>query len=127
MNAFLWVLQIGLGLFYFAGGAYKVFMYQELANQAFVLSRGAWTAMGCIEMLGAILLVIPASGKWAHVVTPAAAAVLALESLVLAGNYARFSLELTAANPLVWALGMGLLTAVIAYGRVVRPLAPAAN
>ena len=46
MNVLLWVLQISLAFLYFAGGAYKVFMYDELVNQAFVLSRGAWAAIG---------------------------------------------------------------------------------
>jgi hypothetical protein len=49
---------------------------------------------------------------------------LALETLVLAGLYARHSVKLTAANPMVWAAVMGLLVAFVAYGRyALRPLA----
>jgi hypothetical protein len=55
--------------------------------------------------------------------TALGAAVLALETLGLAGLYARYSLELTAANPLVWSVVMGVLVAFVAYGRyAVRPL-----
>ena len=49
---------------------------------------------------------------------------LALETLALAGLYARYSLRLAATNPMVWAVVMGLLVAFVAYGRyALRPLA----
>lgn len=49
---------------------------------------------------------------------------LALETLGLAGLYARYSLKLAATNPMVWAVVMGLLTAFVAYGRyALRPFA----
>jgi hypothetical protein len=81
------------------------------------LSRGGWGALGVFEMLCAVLLVVPAAVKWMPVLTPLAAAVLALESLGLALLYARYSLELTAANPLVWVVVIGLTAAFVAYGR----------
>lgn len=122
MNVLLWVLQLALALLYLAGGAYKVFMFDELANQMVALSRGGWRALGVLEMLCGVLLVVPAAAKWMPVLTPLAAAVLALETLALAGLYARYSLKLTATNPLVWAVVMGLLAAFVAYGRyALRP------
>src|SRR5437899_1918820 len=69
------------------------------------------------EMVGAVLLIVPAAAKWMPVLTPLAAAALALETLALAGLYARYSLKLAATNPLVWAVVMGLLSAFVAYGR----------
>jgi hypothetical protein len=122
MNVLLWVLQIALALLYLAGGAYKTFMFDELASQMSVLSRGGWRALGVLEMLGAVLLVVPAAARWMPVLTPLAAATLALETLVIAGLYARYSLRLAATNPLVWAVVMGLLAAFVAYGRyALRP------
>lgn len=124
MNVFLWVVQVALALLYVSGGAYKTFMFDELAKQMHALSRGGWRALGVLEILGAVLLVVPAAAKWMPVLTPLAAAVLALETLALAGLYARYSLKLTAANPLVWAAVMGLLAAFVAYGRyALRPAA----
>jgi hypothetical protein len=119
MNVLLWVLQVPLALLSLAGGAYKVFMFDELAKvpAAGALSRGGWGALGVFEMLCAVLLVVPAAVKWMPVLTPLAAAVLALESLGLALLYARYSLELTAANPLVWVVVIGLTAAFVAYGR----------
>ena len=117
MNVLLWVLQIALALLYLAGGAYKTFMFDELASQMRALSRGGWGAVGVFEMLGAVLLVVPAAATWMPILTPLAAAALALETLALAGLYARYSLKLTVAKPLVWAVVMGLLVAFTAYGR----------
>ena len=97
-------------------------MFDELANQLSALSRGGWGALGVFEMLCGILLVVPAATKWMPVLTPLVAAALALETLALAGLYARYSLELTVTNPLVWSVVMGLLVAFVAYGRyTLRP------
>ena len=124
MNALLWVLQVGLALLYFAGGAYKTFMFDELAGQMGVLSRGGWRTLGILEVVCAVLLVFPAAARWVPALTPIAAAALALETLVLAGLYARNSLQLAPTNPMVWAAVMGVLVAFVAYGRyAVRPLA----
>lgn len=117
MNVFLWVLQAVLAFLYLSGGGYKVFAFDELAAQFSVLPRAGWSALGVVEMVGAVLLVVPAAIKRMPILTPLAAAVLALETLGIAGLYARYSLELTASNPLVWAVVMGLLAAFVAYGR----------
>ncbi len=110
MNVLLWVLQVALALLYLAGGSYKTFKFDALANQMRALPPGGWRALGVLEMLGAVLLIVPA-------VTPLAAGALALETLALAGLYARYSLKLAATNPMVWAVVMGLLSAFVAYGR----------
>ncbi len=124
MNVLLWILQAALALLSLAGGSYKVFQFDELAKvpAAGALSRGGWGAIGVFEMVCALLLVVPAAVKWIPVLTPLAAAALALESLALAVLYARYSLALTATNPLVYVVVMGLMAAFIAYGRyALRP------
>jgi DoxX-like family len=126
MNILLWVFQVALALLSFAGGAYKVFKFDELAKvpTTGALPRAGWSALGVFEMLCAILLVVPAAAKWMPVLTPLAALALAMECLALAGLFARFSLKLTAANPLVWVVAMGLMAVFVAYGRyALRPLA----
>ena len=122
MNALVGVLQVALALLTIAGGAYKTFQFDALANQMVALPRGGWAALGILEMVCAVLLVVPISGKWMPVQIPLAAAVLALETLTLAGLYAQYSLQLTTANPFVWAAVMGVLVAFVAYARyAVRP------
>lgn len=117
MNVLLWVFQGLLALLYLAGGSYKTFKFQELASQLPTLPLGAWRVLGVIEMLGAVLLIVPAATKWMPSLTAQAAALLALETLGLAALYAQYSLKFAATNPMVWALVMGLLVAFVAYGR----------
>jgi hypothetical protein len=117
MNILLWVCQAVLALLYLSGGAYKIFSFDEVASQMTALSRGGWRALGVFEVLGAVLLIVPAATTWLPVLTPLAAAALALETLAIAVLYASYSLELAATNPLIWAVVMGLLAAFVAYGR----------
>src|SRR6266540_2945467 len=103
MNILLWSLQAVLAFLYISGGAYKVFKFDQLANHVTALSRSGWRALGVLEIVGAVLLVVPAAANWMPVLTTIAAAVLALETLGLAALYARISLKPAVANPLVWA------------------------
>ena len=122
MHVLLWVLQIALAFLYLSGGFYKAFKTDALSVLFRALSRGGWRVLGLVEMLGAVLLIVPGVAHWQPALTPIAAAVLALETFGLAWIYSRVSKKLTAANPLVWALVMGLLAAFVAYGR--HELAP---
>jgi hypothetical protein len=119
MNVLLWVLQALLALLYLSGGAYKVFSFDEVARQLDALSRSTWSAIGVFEMVGAILLIVPAAARWMPVLTPVAAAALSVEALALSVLYAQYSLKLSAENPLVWSVLMALLAAFVAYGRFV--------
>ncbi len=122
MNILLWVLQVALGFLYVAGGYYKAFKFEELASQFTAIPHGGWRALGAIEMLGAVLLIVPAATKWMPGLTPIAAGVLAVETLFISGVYARHSTKLTAENPLIWSVVMLLLVAFVAYGRyAIRP------
>jgi len=117
MNITLWVLQAVLAFLYLAGGYFKAFKFDELASQYTALPHGGWRALGVLEMLGAVLLIVPAATKWMPGMTTVAAALLALEGLALAALFSRYSLKPTAENPLLWNVVMGLLAAFVAYGR----------
>lgn len=117
MNVVLWVVQCGLAFLYLSGGAYKTFAFDEVAAQLTAVPRAGWGAVGVLEMVGGVLLIVPAATKWMPMLTPLAAAVLAVETLVLAAIYAHYSLELAITNPLVFAVPMCLGAAVVAYGR----------
>jgi hypothetical protein len=88
------------------------------------LGSWGWGALGVFEMLCAVLLVVPGVAKWMPVLTPLAAAALALESLALALLYAQYSLAIAATNPLVYVVVMALMAAFVACGRYA--LGPAA-
>lgn len=122
MNVVLWILQALLALLYLSGGAYKVFRFDEVAGQFDLLSRSGWSAIGVFEIAGGLLLIVPAALKWWPVLTPFAAAALALEAVALSALYAQHSLKLTVENPLLWSLLMGLVAIFVAYGRfALRP------
>ena len=122
MNVLLWILQVALALLYLAGGAFKTFNPDDVAKQISALPRAGWRVLGVLEVLGAVLLIVPAAAKWMPILTPLAAAALTLETLALAGLYAQYSLDLAATNPLVWSVVMGLMAAFVAYGRyALRP------
>ena len=118
MNVLLWVLQIALAFLYVSGGFYKMFKFDQLAGYLRAIPRGGWRALGLIEVVGGLMLVIPLALGWMPTLTTLAAAVLAVETLAIAAVYARYSLKLTAANPMVWATGMGILTTFVAFGRL---------
>lgn len=117
MNILLWVLQGVLALLYLAGGAFKTFNPDDVAKQIPAVPRGGWMALGVVEMLGGVLLIVPALTGWAPSLTPLVATVLAVETLALAALYARYSRKLTPSNPLVYAAVMFILVAFVAYGR----------
>jgi hypothetical protein len=122
MNLMLWIAQVALALLSLAGGAYKLFAYAELAKMpaTAALPRFGWSALGALELICGVLLVVPLAMKWMPILTPLAAAVLVLESLALAALYARFSTQLTPSNPLVWVAIMAILGALVACGRYAR-------
>jgi hypothetical protein len=119
MHVLLWVLQIVLALQAVAGGAYKVFQFDKLENAppTAALPRAGWTAIGVLEIVCGLLLVLPAATGWMPILTPLGAAVLAVESFALAALYARHSLNIAATNPLVYVVFSGVLAAFVAYGR----------
>lgn len=119
MNIFLWILQILLAFLCIAGGAYKIFGFEELAKMpaTAALPRAGWGAIGILEIVLGVLLVVPAATKWMPVLTPAAAALLVVESVLLALLYARHSLQFVATNPLVWVVAIAVMAAIVAYGR----------
>jgi hypothetical protein len=117
MNALLWFLQFALVLLYLAGGAYKMFSSGEMATQMHALPRLGWAAVGVYEMVGALLLAIPAVAKWLQPTIAVVAMALALESFGLAFLYAHYSHALAATNPMPWSIAIGLLAALLAWGR----------
>ena len=82
MNILLWALQAVLGLLYVAGGYYKAFNFEKLADQFTAIPHGGWRVLGVIEMLGAVLLIVPAATKWKPRLTPIAAPATSILSVV---------------------------------------------
>jgi uncharacterized membrane protein YphA (DoxX/SURF4 family) len=118
MNILLWILQVLAALLYGASGVMKVFMFDEISKdvRSFdALPRGAWLALGIVELVCVVGLILPAALHWQPRLTVTAAVVLALESLVFIGVHVKYS-EIA---PVIMSGALGLLMVFIAYGRMV--------
>ena len=118
MNILLWVLQVLAALLYGASGVMKVFMFDKVSGQVpsfGALPREAWIALGVLELVCMVALVVPAAFRWRPGLTVVAATVLAVESLVFIGVHAKYG-EI---GSIIMSAVLGLLMAFIAYGRAV--------
>lgn len=123
MNVVLWVLQVLAALLYGASGCMKVFMFDRISKDVpsfGALPREGWMALGILELACAVGLIAPAALRWKPGLTVAAAAILALESLVFIWVH----VKVREIAPIVLSAGLGLLMAFLAYGRLVlKPIA----
>jgi hypothetical protein len=117
LDAVLWALQALAALVYGSSGVMKVFLFDKVSADVpsfGALPRKAWTALGVLELLCVVALVVPGALHWQAWLTVAAAAVLALESLLFVWVHAKYR----EAGSIVMAAALGLLMASIAYGRM---------
>jgi uncharacterized membrane protein YphA (DoxX/SURF4 family) len=123
MNILLWTLQVLAALLYAASGVMKVFMFDKISKQdpSFgALPREAWAALGILELICTVGLIVPAALRWQPSLTVVAATVLAIESLVFIWVHSKYG----TIPPIIMSAVLGLLMAFIAYGRMVlKPIA----
>jgi uncharacterized membrane protein YphA (DoxX/SURF4 family) len=118
MNTLLWVLQIIAAFLYGASGIMKIFMFDKISGDVpsfGALPRRAWTALGILELVATVGLIVPSAFRWKPGLTPLAAAVLAIESLVFIGVHAKYR----ETGSIIMSGVLGLLMAFVAYGRMV--------
>ena len=105
-------------LLYAASGVMKAFLFDKVSAGVAsfgALPRGAWLALGLLELVCAVGLIVPAAFRWHPALTGVAAAALAFESLVFVGVHVRYR-EMAS---IIMSVVLGLLMAFIAYGRLV--------
>ena len=118
MNTLLWVLQVLAALLYGASGVMKVFMFDKVSEGVAsfgALPREAWMALGIVELVCTVGLIVPGVFHWKPSLTVVAATVLAIESLLFVWVHVRFR----ESAPTIMSGVLGLLMAFIAYGRMV--------
>jgi uncharacterized membrane protein YphA (DoxX/SURF4 family) len=118
MNILLWVLQVLAALVYGASGVMKVFMFDKISREVAsfgALPREVWMALGILELVCVVALIVPAAFRWQPSLTVVAAIVLALESLVFIGVHVKYH----ETGSIIMSAVLGLLMAFIAYGRMV--------
>ena len=117
MNTLLWVLQIIAAFLYGASGIMKIFMFDKISGDVpsfGALPRRAWMALGILELVATVGLIVPSAFRWKPGLTPLAAAVLAIESLVFIGVHAKYR----EVGPIIMCSVLGLVMAFVAYGRM---------
>jgi uncharacterized membrane protein YphA (DoxX/SURF4 family) len=118
MNILLWVLQILAALLYASSGVMKTFLFDKVSGDVpsfGALPRNAWAALGVLELVCTVGLIVPSAFHWQPALTVVAASALAVESLVFIGVHVRYR-EIP---PIVFSAVLGLLMAFVAYGRMV--------
>jgi hypothetical protein len=122
MHIFLWVLQILTALAYGASGVMKAFMFDKVSGDVpsfGALPKGAWIALGILELICVAGLILPSALRWHPRLTVLAATILALESLVFLWVHVKYE----EVGPMVMLIILGLVMAFIAYGRaVLKPI-----
>ena len=118
MNILLWILQIFAALLYGASGVIEVFMFDKVSQQVpsfGALPREAWKALGILELVCTVGLIVPDALHWQPALTVVAAMVLTIESLVFVWVHAKYG-EISS---IILSGVLGLLMAFIVYGRMV--------
>jgi len=118
INILLWVLQVLAALLYGASGVMKVFMFDKVSKDVpsfGALPKRAWMALGVLELVCTVGLIVPAAFHWKPALTAVAAAALAVESLVFVGVHAKYRETPT----IIMCVVLGLLMAFVAYGRMI--------
>jgi len=118
MNILLWVLQVLTALLYGSSGVMKVFLFDKVSEgvPSFgAMPRGVWMALGILELVCTVGLIVPGALHWYPGLTAAAAAVLAVESLVFVWVHVKYR----ETGTIVMSGVLGLLMAFLVYGRMV--------
>jgi uncharacterized membrane protein YphA (DoxX/SURF4 family) len=116
MNIILWTLQILTALMYAASGTMKVFMFDKISADVpsfGALPRQVWTALGILELICAVALIVPDALPWKPSLTVAAASILVIESLLFVWVHTKYPEKM----PLILSAVLGVIMAFIAYGR----------
>ncbi|MFI6317888.1 DoxX family protein [Nonomuraea sp. NPDC050556] len=115
MNVVLWVLQILLALLFLAAGVAKSTMPKDRLQPRLPyvedFSQGQMRAIGVVELLAAIGLVLPWATGIAPVLTPLAAAGLAVTMVLAAAVHRRRK------EPMTVNLVLLAMTVIVAVGR----------
>ncbi|TDE47876.1 DoxX family protein [Nonomuraea mesophila] len=117
MNVFLWIVQVLLAAFFAMSGLAKLTSPKDKLVGKYpwmeTFSQGAVRRIGVMELLGAAGLILPAATGIASVLTPIAAAGLAVMMIVAAVVHVRRNEP----SGLVVTVILFALAALVAWGR----------
>src|SRR5215831_11477283 len=93
MDILLWVFQVLAALLYGASGVMKAFMFDKVSHDVpsfGALPKRAWMALGIMELVCVVGLIVPAALRWQPALTAVAASILAVESLLFIWVHAKY-------------------------------------
>jgi len=118
MNIFLWILQILMALHTLMGAVWKFSNSVEKTMPSLkAIPNGMWLAMGGIEILASIALIIPLFYKPLAFVAPVAAICIAVEMLIFTALH--YLSGDSTIGPIIYWIAVAVICAFIAYGRLV--------
>jgi len=118
MNILIWILQVLAAFLYGASGVMKVFMFDKVSKDVpsfGALPRGAWRALGILELICVVGLIVPAALHIYPALASTSAAILAIESLVFIWVHLKYR----EVAPVVLSAALGILMVFIAYRQAV--------
>ena len=115
MNIFLLILQVLLALHTIMGAVWKFSNPEQTVPSLSMIPHGSWLALSVLEILCALILVIPAFKKSLGSLVPIAAAFVALEMLLFSGVHIYSGA--TDHGPMIYWLVVAAICAFIAYAR----------
>lgn len=117
MNIFLWILQILLAVHTVIGAVWKFSNSEQTVPSLSAIQHGAWLALGGLELLFALGLILPAVSPSLAILAPIAAICIAAEMLLFSGVH--LASGDSSHGQLVYWLVVAAICAFIAYGRLV--------
>jgi hypothetical protein len=122
MNILLWILQVMVAGVCAMGAFWRYSNWEQASQIASIkaMSHGMWNAIGLFEIVCSLALILPGLLKVKPILTPLAALCLAVELLLVTGlNVHFFGFQYKPTNPASWSFTLAVLSAFIAYGRLV--------
>lgn len=116
MNILLWILQVLAALLYASSGFMKVFLFDKVSKDVpsfGALPRQLWTALGILELGGAVALILPGVLHSHTSLVTLAAIVLCAETLLFIWVHMKYTEKM----PIIMSVVLGVIMAFIAYGR----------
>lgn len=118
MNIVLWILQVFLSVHTFGGAVWKISNPSEAVAFLSAIPQAAWVVLIALEMIASVCLILPAFGARFRLLSPLAAAFIALEMLLFTGiHQASGSTEMV---PVKYWLVVAVVCGFLAWARKVR-------
>ena len=115
MNIFLWILQVMLALHTLMGAVWKYSNSEQSVPSLSAIPHELWLALGVLEVLLSLALILPAINKRFGKLVPVAAMGIAIEMLIFCVLHI-FSGDKNHGQMIYWVV-VAILSAFIAYKR----------